>query len=168
MQNMDCILNLPYPPIEVTQPNNELAAKLTVLYAGRDSELTDVLQYGYQRILSDEKYAYISDIFECIARTEMRHYEMLGELILLLGADPRVAAQDRGRFVYWNGANVTYSRRIDRMIKDDITAEKRAIAAYNNFLRISADPKVNDVIERIILDEEHHIKLLSSLLDDIY
>ncbi len=168
MQNIDCILNLPYPPIEVNDRNNELAARLSVLYAGRDSELTAVLQYEYQHIISSEKYAYISDVLDCIGKTEMRHYEMLGKLIVALGADPRIAAQDRGRFVYWNGANVTYSHRIDRMIKDNIANEKRAIAAYNNFLAISNDQKINDVIKRIILDEEHHIKILSMLLEDLH
>ncbi len=167
MNGLDCKINIPYPTVEVTEPNAEYAARLSVFFAGRDSELSALLQYTYQSQILKAKNAYISDILQCISITEMRHYEMLGEMILLLGADPRVAAQNRGRYVYWNGAGVTYAKHAERMLKDNIISERRAVASYNNFIKGCKDEKINKVIKRIVLDEEHHFKLFNSLLTEL-
>lgn len=167
MHESDCTLSIPYPPIEVTMQNAEYAARLSVFFAGRDSELTALMQYVYQHTLLNHDNAYVADVLDCIAITEMKHYEMLGKLILLLGADPRVAAQNRGRYVYWNGAGVTYAKRIERMLKDNVISERRAIASYGAFIKGCEDEKINAVIRRIILDEEHHLKLFNSLLSEL-
>lgn len=167
MKNFNCILNKPYPTAECIAQSKELSDRLSVLSFGKSGELTSILQYSCQRVSLPSKYAYTADILECISITEMKHFELLNKLIHALGGECRVAVCDRSRYVYWNGSCVEYSQGIGKMIRDDIRAEKRAVSAYNNFLDRSKDQKVNAVIRRIIEDEEHHLRLLSSLSEEI-
>ena len=167
LKNFNCILNEPYPKAESLSENKELSDRLTVLSSGKDGELTATLQYTYQHIILPSKFAYAADILECISVTEMKHFELLCKLITALGGDCRAAVCDRNRFVYWNAVCVDYSQNFAKMLRDDIRCEKKAISAYNNFLNRSGDCKVNAVIKRILCDEEHHLQLLYSLLEDM-
>ena len=166
MKSFNCILNEPYPRIEATRKSKELSDRLSVLASGKDGELTAVLQYTYQHISLPTKFAYGADILECIAITEMKHFEILCKLINALGGDCRIGVCDRSRYVYWNGVYVDHSQNFIKMIRDDIRGEKKAIASYNNFIDKCDDVKINAVIRRIIKDEEHHLGLLYSLYED--
>ena len=167
LKNFNCILNEPYPKAESMTKNKELSDRLTALASGKDGELTATVQYTYQHIALPPKFAYAADVLECISITEMKHFELLCKLIVSLGGDCRAAVCDRGRYVYWNAVCVDYSQNLAKMIRDDIRGEKKAISAYNSFLSRSNDSKVNALIKRIICDEEHHLGLLYSLLDDM-
>lgn len=54
----------------------------------------------------------------------MRHMQILGKLIRMLGGDPRYAALRRGRPVYWNGGMVSYSRSPKPMLLDSLHLEE--------------------------------------------
>ena len=168
LKSFNCILNEPYPKIEVKGHNKELADRLSVLASGRDGELTAVLQYTYQHISLPPKFAYAADILECISVTEMKHFEILCKLINALGGDCRIGVCDRSRYVYWNGVCVDYSQNFVKILRNDIRSEKKAISSYNSFMDKCDDQKINTLIKRIIKDEEHHLELLYSLADDDY
>ena len=155
------MLNEPYPKIEVSSEDKQLAEHISNIAFGKEGELTAVMQYTYQSVFLPERYAYVSDILECISITEMRHYEMLNKLILLLGGDIRIAVRDRGRTVYWNGSYPDYVQNLKKMLYTDIKAEKKAVFDYNAVVEHSRDPKVNKLLNRIISDEEHHVSLLT-------
>lgn len=155
------MLNEPYPKVEVTTDDKQLAERISSIAFGKEGELTSVMQYTYQSIFLPERYAYVSDILDCISITEMRHYEILNKLILLLGGDIRVAVRDRGRYVYWNGSYPDYVQNLKKMLYSDIKAEKRAVSEYGAVIEHSHDPKVNKLLKRIISDEEHHISILT-------
>lgn len=167
MKSFNCILNEPYPKIEVKGHDKELADRLSVLASGKDGELTAVLQYTYQHISLPPKFAYTADILECISITEMKHFEMLCKLIKALGGDCRIAVCDRNRYIYWNGVCVDYSQNFVKMIRNDIRNEQKAISSYNSFIEKCGDQKLNALIKRIIKDEEHHLALLYSLADNV-
>ena len=114
-----------------------------------------------------EKYSYIADTLECLSITEMKHFELLGQLIVSLGGDPVIGETDRRRLYYWNGSYADGAARLEKIITDDIRAEKRAAADYTAFLSHSEDEGVNAVIERIIKDEEHHIEILSDIYGEL-
>ena len=48
-----------------------------------------------------------------------------------------------------------------------IAAEKAAIAAYTNLIDRICDDDIRQILERIIKDEEHHIKLFTELLEGL-
>ena len=55
---------------------------------------------------------------------------------------------------------------VRRMIMADIEAEKAAINQYRMHIKMINDRHVNAVLERIILDEEYHIMMLKTLLNE--
>ncbi|MDN5348143.1 MAG: hypothetical protein PWP65_1707 [Clostridia bacterium] len=147
----------PYPPVRVKGKNLDYARILMDDYAGFVSELTAITQYLHHHltIANDE----VSRLLENISLVEMRHLEMLGRTIVLLGGDPRY--ENSGRSA-WNGNYVMYDTgNMCRQLEDDIAAERAAIANYRNHINMIDDPYIQAMLERIIQDEELHLKLLT-------
>lgn len=146
--------DLPYPEINVT-PSLSEARILMPSYGGRHSETTAVMTYVYQSYVSKE----FSDTLEAIAISEMRHHDLLGNAIVKLGGYPVI-----GSGTYWNGSYVNYQTCPAEFLKANIIGEKTAIAGYERAI-LSLDQKdLKLLLERIILDEELHIKIFEELL----
>lgn len=137
---------------------------LSPAYAGRNGELTAVLQYVYQSVLlggcGKEQQA---KILIKIAVDEMRHLEKIGTLLVKLGVPPVFTACPPYPVAYYSASNVDYSRPLPQMIAADIRAEKEAIACYTRILDAVQNPDVRAVIERIREDEERHLAILKEL-----
>ncbi len=159
-----CSPSLPYPCPIIKEKDPSLARSLTALYAGKRGELTSVCQYSYQHIILSSS-PIVADTIECIAMTEMRHFELLGKMIYSLGADPYICEVRRHGRDFWTSSYVEYVRRPDRLIRLDMESEKKAAEAYESFLHTCSSSAVCEVIERIMLDERHHFDVLRSLLE---
>ncbi len=154
-----CTLGIPYPEIQVEGPNPTYASVLQADYASRISEFTAISQYLYHHLQMGqyEPWHEVADLEECIARIEMKHLEMLGELILKLGGDPKYQSP-AGRS--WRGHYVEYhSGNLCEQLKADVQAEQNAITQYRTHLELIQDRYVQAIIERILQDEEHHLRL---------
>ncbi|MBS1328178.1 MAG: rubrerythrin family protein, partial [Oscillospiraceae bacterium] len=98
----------PYPPLKVTGPNIQAACRLSQALAGAKSEMTAIMSYEYQHwILASCRPELAVTVFR-IAKVEMHHLDMLGQLIVLLGADPRFGCDQRGSCAWWSGSMVCY------------------------------------------------------------
>ncbi len=149
--------DLPYPKIEVEQ--NVAESKLLMpVYGGSASELTAVLTYSFQRYVSP-KYPEITTALKGIAITEMHHHELLGETIYALGGYPVMGAR-----TYWNGSLVNYTLDPRKYLRQNIVAEETAILNYERTILNLTTDSVKMLLERIILDEEVHIKIFKELL----
>lgn len=159
----NCEVNMPYPPIEVEARNLNYANLLMNDYAGRNSELMAITQYSYQYIITDERYKELSRSLECIAIVEMRHLQMLGKLILLLGGEP-VYRSGGNNAEYWSGRYPSQNRCVIELLKENIAAETKTIQTYK--LRISqiGDRKIQRILSRIIQDEEKHVSIFKNYL----
>ena len=130
-------------------------------YAGRDGELTAVLQYVYQSILLGEcGCKELSCDLMHIAFDEMHHLQILGTLITKLGAPPVFTACPPYPVSYYSASCVCYVRAPREMIAADIRAEKSAIACYCRMLELLDNPAVRQVISAILCDERRHLKTL--------
>lgn len=149
--------DLPYPKIEVEQ--NVAESKLLMpVYAGSASELTAVLTYSFQKYVSP-KYPEIATALEGVAITEMRHHQLLGETIYALGGYPVMGAR-----TYWNGSFVNYALDPRKYLRQNVVAEETAILNYERTILNLTTDSVKMLLERIILDEEVHIKIFKELL----
>ena len=159
-------LPIPYPDGRPSEQNRARAALLEPLYAGRNGEMTSVAQYCYQYLITFETYPELAEMLEAIAVCDMRHMEMLGEIIASLGGDPLLRAADhRMRFLWWSGDMVRQTKDIKRFLTEDREEKKGAVAEINRRLRAIGDEYIRSVLSRIILDEEHHVELLDDALD---
>lgn len=154
-----------YPPLE------EIGADCTALrivspaYAGRNGELTAVLQYVYQSIIFGEiGKQEIGRTLISIAVDEMRHLEFLGTAIVKLGAPPVFTACPPYPVGYYSASNVNYCKIPRQMICADICAEENTIAEYERMLCTLKNPPVSALISRILCDEKRHLRLLQEIL----
>lgn len=138
---------------------------LSPAYAGREGELTAVLQYVYQSVLLDGcgKTEEAATILK-IAIEEMGHLEKIGSILVSLGVPPVYTACPPYPVAYYSAANVDYVKSLPQMMEADIRAEKGAIAYYTRILRTIDDESVCAAIREIRADEERHLATFEEIL----
>ena len=153
--------NLPYPSVAVPKPNLQYAKLISTAYAGRGSETTAFTQYVSHSYFAEE-YADIYNAYHCIASVELTHIYLLGHLIKKLGAFPRFISYETNQF--WNGSFPSYCRDLVPILQSDIEEEHRAIAHYKQLIGQIDNESIQNLLRRIILDEEKHIEVLNAFL----
>lgn len=159
---IDCKINVPYPPVKTEGKNQNYAALLTNDFAGSVSEMSAVTNYIFQSLITRNKE--IAETMKCISMVEMHHMDMLGELIVCFGSSPKIGAVSGCSIRYWNGQYLCYDEDPLSYLKVNIANENKAIETYKGRITQINDCYAKKVIERIIMDEEHHIMLFQGLL----
>lgn len=161
------MMDLPYPELRVREQNQAYANLLSIDYCGAVSEMTAITQYiNHENRLSCEHCPLTKTILG-IAMAEMIHLQKLGELIFLLGGSIDFAARYRGQKPkLWTPEYITMQEEVRKMILSDIDAEKAAVNQYKMHIKMMNDAYVNAVLVRIIRDEEYHIMILQTLLNE--
>lgn len=162
------MMDLPYPPMEVSRKNPAYANLLSVDYCGAVSELSAIARYiNNENRISCMKCPVAKTILG-IAIAEMMHLQKLGEMIVLLGGKiDFVAKYQDNRKRMWTPQYLTLPDQIKTMLQTDIEGEKKAIEQYTMHMRMIEDPCVNAILARIIKDEEYHIMILQTLLNEV-
>ena len=161
-----CAYPAPYPEVKVTASNPYYATLLLEDYAGQVSELSAINQYVYHHVVLEPDFEEVADLLECIALVEMHHLEILAETILMLGVDPRyrtIAKNETEQ--YWDASFVYYGTSLCDRLTADIASEWAAVANYRRHQNMINDPYIRNILERIILDELHHIMLFNQMVD---
>lgn len=150
-------------PVKIANPNPKLASIIISQYGGPDGELGASLRYLSQRYSMpfDELKGLLTDI----GTEELGHLEMVGAIVHQLTRnmkdnqyrDPAFAPyfvdHTAGVFpapaaggVYNSGMMQVKGDPIADLA-EDMGAEQKARVTYDNILRLSDDPDVNDVIK---------------------
>lgn len=149
-------------PVKIARPNPRLASVIISQYGGPDGELGASLRYLSQRYSMpfDELKGLLTDI----GVEELGHLEMIGALVHQLTRnlkddqyrDPSFAPYfvDHTTGVYPTAAaGAVYNSGMMQVkgdpiadLAEDMGAEQKARVTYDNILRLSDDPDVNDVI----------------------
>lgn len=150
-------------PVKIARPNPRLASVIISQYGGPDGELGASLRYLSQRYSMpfDELKGLLTDI----GVEELGHLEMVGAIIHQLTRnmkdeqyrDPAFAPYfvDHTAGVYPTAASgAVYNSGMMQVkgdpiadLAEDLGAEQKARVTYDNILRLSDDPDVNDVIK---------------------
>ena len=150
-------------PVKIKNPNPALARIILTQYGGPDGELGASLRYLSQRYSMpfDELKGLLTDI----GTEELGHLEMIGAIVHQLTRnmkgnqykDPAFAPYfvDHTASVYpvsaggtpWSAATMQVKGDPITDLTEDLAAEQKARSTYDNILRISDDPDVNDVIK---------------------
>lgn len=166
---MEYRVNKDYPEVNVEETNVYYAKLLLNDYSGINSELTAITQYVYQGFYLFKDYSKISKTLEKIAIVEMRHLELLGKTIKLLGVKPEFKFNNNNDYYYqyWNSSYVDYNTHLISMLKDNILKEQVAIRNYEQHISVINDKYIKVLLERIIEDEKVHIKCFKELLQEV-
>lgn len=161
------IASLPYPPVAVSAKNPAYASLLSIDYCGSVSELSAITQYINNENRLSFGHCSAARTLLGIAMAEMMHLQKLGQLIRLLGGSVSFAAkQPNGKMRLWTPEFLTLPDQPLKMIAADIESEQAAANQYRMHMKMIRDEQVNAVLARIVKDEEYHIMLLKSLLQE--
>ena len=150
-------------PVKIARPNPRLASLIISQYGGPDGELGASLRYLSQRYSMpfDELKGLLTDI----GTEELGHLEMIGAIVHQLTRnmkdeqyrDPAFAPYfvDHTAGVYptaasgfpWSASSMQVKGDPIADLTEDLAAEQKARVTYDNILRLSDDPDVNDVIK---------------------
>lgn len=157
------IENLPYPDLSGLVCDYQNARILMPAYADSESELTAVLQYIFHSFnFGARGMTEYADMMDSIAIAEMRHIELLGDALIRLGVSPIFARRPPTKCDFYSACHVDYSTLPAAMLSADITAETRAIRAYEQMLDQFTDSTLNALVNRILLDERLHLERLKA------
>lgn len=163
MNEFNPILDIPYPKIIVNKKDPNLAYKIMNTYAGIISELSQISQYTFQSFYLNS-YKDLSKILESIAMVEMKHLKILGILINKLGLVPYYVKYNNNKAIPWNSDYVNFTTDYRTMLINNIESEENTIRDYNKLISDTDDANIIQIFNRIIMDEERHIKIFKELL----
>ena len=167
-------------PVKINNKNPKLASYILSQYGGPDGELGASLRYLSQRFAQTDKsgIALLTDI----GTEELGHLEMVGSIVTQLTKGEGAKSFDRyGVGDYYidhangvypaNAAGVPFSAaylqsKADPIadIMEDMAAEQKARATYDNILRMSDDPDVTNIIRFLREREVVHFQRFGELL----
>lgn len=156
---------LKYPSLDGIKEDFETLRLLSPAYAGRDGELTAVLQYVFQSVVfSEQGREETARALIGIAVSEMRHLELLARMIAKLGALPVYTSCPPYPVGYYSASCVNYTKNPRQMLCADVCAEENAIACYEKILCRVKNAPVAAVISRILDVEKEHLAKFNELL----
>lgn len=170
-------------PVKIVRPNPELAKIIITQYGGPDGELGASLRYLSQRYSMpfDELKGLLTDI----ATEELGHLEMIGAIVHQLTRNLKDSQIKSASFapyfvdhtvgVYpnaaagfpWNAAGMQVKGDPITDLAEDMGAEQKARTTYDNILRLSDDPDVNDVIKFLREREIVHFQRFGEAMQNL-
>ena len=167
-------------PVKIATPNPKLAAFIISQYGGPDGELGASMRYLSQRYAMP--YAEAKGVLTDIGTEELGHLEMIGAIVHQLTRDLteeqiRTAGfdtyfVDRTAGVYptaasgfpYSAASMAVKGDLIADLTEDLAAEQKARVTYDNILRLSDDPDVNDAIKFLREREVVHFQRFGEAL----
>ena len=161
-------------PVKIKNCNPKLAAVIISQYGGPDGELGASLRYLSQRY--SMPYPELQALLTDIGTEELGHLEMVGTIVHQLtrnldedqiktaGFDTYFADHTSGIYPQaasgtpWTAATMQVKGDLIADLTEDLAAEQKARVTYDNILRLSDDPDVNDVIKFLRAREIVHFQ----------
>jgi spore coat protein JC len=167
-------------PVKIDKPNPRLASIIISQYGGPDGELGASLRYLSQRYSMpfDELKGLLTDI----GTEELGHLEMVGAIVHQLTRNLKDSQIQDSAFapyfvdhttgVYptfasgtpWTAATMQVKGDPIADLTEDLAAEQKARVTYDNILRLSDDPDVNNVIKFLREREVVHFQRFGEAL----
>ncbi len=149
-------------PVNIKNTNPKLAAIIISQYGGPDGELGASLRYLSQRY--SMPYPELKGLLTDIGTEELGHLEMIGAIVHQLtrnlteeqaktaGFDAYFVDHTTGVYPTaasgfpWSAASMAVKGDVITDLAENMAAEQKARTTYDNILRLSDDPDVNQVI----------------------
>ncbi|MDD6107688.1 MAG: manganese catalase family protein [Clostridiales bacterium] len=167
-------------PVRIKNTNPALANFIITQYGGPDGELGASLRYLSQRYAMP--YPELAAVLTDIGTEELGHLEMIGAIVYQLtrnmtpeqirkaGFDTYFVDHTAGIYPQfasgtpWTAATIAVKGDVITDLSEDMAAEQKARTTYDNILRLSDDPDVNDVIRFLRAREVVHYQRFGEAL----
>lgn len=170
-------------PVKIAATNPKLASIIISQYGGPDGELGASLRYLSQRY--SMPFPELKGLLTDIGTEELGHLEMVGAIVHQLTrklSDDQIKANgfaqyfvDHTASVYptaasgfpWSAASMAVKGDPIADLTEDLAAEQKARVTYDNILRLSDDPDVNDVIKFLREREVVHFQRFGEAIQNL-
>ena len=160
---LNSVDKIAYPKLQNVLKNPVYAQKLYNDFSGNLSELSTILQYTYEHINNDLGNT-ISNIILSISIVEMKHLNMIGKLIQMLGLPPYYID---GSLKPWDIDYIKYDTgSMKETLQYNIYLEREAIKGYKRAIMGTRNASIQRLFNRIILDERTHIDIFTRLINE--
>ena len=167
-------------PVKIRNTNPALAKFIISQYGGPDGELGASLRYLSQRY--SMPYPELKGLLTDIGTEELGHLEMIGAVVHQLTRDLTVDEVKKAGFdayfvdhtagIYpaaasgfpWNAGSMQVKGDVIADLSEDLAAEQKARVTYDNILRLSDDPDVNNVMRYLREREVVHYQRFGEAL----
>ena len=167
-------------PVNIRNSNPKLAAVIISQYGGPDGELGASLRYLSQRY--SMPYPELKGLLTDIGTEELGHLEIIGTIVHQLtknlneeqlktcGFDAYFVDHTAGVYPTaasgfpWTAASIQSTGDVIADLSEDLAAEQKARKTYDNILRLSDDPDVNNVIRFLREREVVHFQRFGECL----
>ena len=168
-------------PVKIAKPNPRLAGLIITALGGPDGETGAAMRYLNQRYTMPD--GRVIGILTDVGSEEMGHQEMVASIVYQLTRNLTPAEIEAGGFdkyyvdngagifpasasgVPFNAAAIASKEDALANIHEDLAAEQKARAMYDNILRLSDDPDVNDAIKFLRQREIVHFQRFSEAMN---
>jgi len=167
-------------PVKIKNTNPALAKAIITQYGGPNGELSASLRYLSQRY--SMPYPELKGLLTDIGVEELGHLEMIGAIVYQLTRNltPQQIKEagfsdyfvDHTTGVYpvaasgqpFTASYIAVSGDVIADLHEDLAAEQKARAVYDNILRLTDDPDVKDVIKFLRAREVVHFQRFGEAL----
>lgn len=161
-------------PVKIKNPNPALAKAIITQYGGPNGELGASLRYLSQRY--SMPYPELKGLLTDVGVEELGHLEMIGAIVYQLTRNLTPQQIKDGGFsdyfvdhttgIYpvaasgqpFTASFISVSGDLIADLHEDLAAEQKARAVYDNILRLTDDPDVKDVIKFLRAREVVHFQ----------
>ena len=168
-------------PVKIKRPNPALAKFIISQVGGPDGEMGAATRYLQQRY--SMPYAQVKGMLTDIGTEELAHIEMVSAIIYQLtrcmtpeeikrsGFDPYFVDHTAGVYPQaasgtpWSAATMAVTGDPIADLTENLAAEQKARVTYDNILRISDDPDVNDAIRFLREREVVHFQRFGEAME---
>ena len=154
--------SIPYPDTDGIIKDPSLINPISMARVG---ELGDISDYIYFSLMLEEISPSLSELFDKMAMTEMRHFWLLGKMLIRLGGDPAVRTRHSNPF-YGKPERID-TQTVKRIVSGALEGEQAGAKNYFKLAASTPDKVASALLERIAEDEEHHARMLSRALDEL-
>ena len=167
-------------PVNIKNPNPSLAKFIISQYGGPDGELGASMRYLSQRY--SMPYPELKGLLTDIGTEELGHLEMVAAVVHQLtremtpeeikraGLDAYFVDHTAGIYPTaasgfpWTAASMEVKGDVVADLNEDLAAEQKARVTYDNILRLSDDPDVNNVMRYLREREVVHYQRFGEAL----
>ena len=170
-------------PVKIANTNPKLASIVLTQHGGPDGALGASLRYLSQRY--SMPYEELKGLLTDIGTEELGHLEMIGTIVHQLTRNLTPEQQKEAGFaqyfvdhtasIYpqaasgtpWSAATMQVKGDPVTDLAEDMAAEQKARTTYDNILRLSDDPDVNDAIKFLRAREVVHFQRFGEAMEKL-
>ncbi len=149
-----------YTKILDAEPENPTISLLADLLSGKDGELTAIMQYFFQEVMTSD--AELKEVLRKIKHDEMEHAKLLADAMVAFGGVPYLCNQFNK---FFTTEYLDYAMSERQFLMSDIRGEEKAIKDYQDAIDQVDNESLKQLLTEIQDDEKEHLKMLREQLE---